>query len=104
MAFRVIFHPRAQRDLDDIYDYVSDKSSPKVAADFVASIRNYCLGFSTFPLRGATRDDISPGVRIVGYRRRISIAFSVIGEAVWIVGLYYSGRNIKHFGWNIPDD
>lgn len=35
-----------------------------------------------------------PGLRIVGYRRAVSIAFAVEGERVLILGIFYGGRNI----------
>ena len=90
---RVVFHPRAKRELDELYDYISEHGSSQQAANFVAKIRDYCLGFSTFPERGTPRDDIEPGVRIVGFRRRVSIVFTVTETEVWILGIYYGGRN-----------
>ncbi|MEI9413255.1 hypothetical protein [Mesorhizobium salmacidum] len=36
-----------------------------------------------------------PGLRIVGCRRWISIAFAVEGEQVLILGIFYAGRNIN---------
>lgn len=35
-----------------------------------------------------------PGLRIVGYRRAVSIAFAVESEQVLILGIFYAGRNI----------
>lgn len=35
-----------------------------------------------------------PGVRLVGYRRTVSIAFAIEGERVLILGIFYGGRNI----------
>ena len=90
---RVVFHPRARRELDELYDYISENGSPRQAGEFVSKIRDYCLGFSTFPERGTRRDDIEPGVRVVGFRRRVSIVFTVTENEVWILGIYYGGRN-----------
>jgi toxin ParE1/3/4 len=90
----VLFHPRAKRELEELYDYVADQGGPQQAANFVGKIRDYCLGFSIFPERGIRRDDIEPGVRVVGYRRRVSIVFSVTNTEVWILGIYYGGRSL----------
>lgn len=90
---RVVFHPRAKRELEELYDYIADRGSPESGANFVSKVRDYCLAFSTFPERGARRDDIEPGLRVVGFRRRVSIAFSVTDDEVWILGIYYGGRN-----------
>lgn len=35
-----------------------------------------------------------PGLRIIGYRRAVSIALAVDGERVPILGIFYAGRNI----------
>jgi toxin ParE1/3/4 len=35
-----------------------------------------------------------PGLRIIGHRRAISIAFAVEGERVLILGIFYAARNI----------
>ncbi|TPM10028.1 type II toxin-antitoxin system RelE/ParE family toxin [Mesorhizobium sp. B2-3-11] len=57
-------------------------ASPTIVWNFITGIRDHCLGLSTFPLRGAERIAIMPGLRIVGCRRWISIAFAVEGEQV----------------------
>lgn len=99
MEYRVIFHPRAVRELNELHDYIAEQGSPRRARDFVGRIRDHCLGFATFPERGTVRDDIMPGVRVSGFRRRVSIVFSVEADAVWILGIFYGGRNVdlSHF-------
>ena len=94
-GYKVVFDWRAQQELTELYDYIHDESGADRAASFVADIRDYCLGFATFPERGTLREDIAPGIRIVGYRRRVSIAFRVSGEQVLILGIFYGGRNIE---------
>lgn len=94
MGYRIVFHPLAEQELVDLYTYIDDNAGPGRAGAFVAGIQNYCLGLSTFPKRGTVRDDIMPGVRIVGYRRSVSIAFSVTADTVFILGFFYGGRNI----------
>ena len=94
MEYRVAFHPRAVRELYELADYIGEHSSPARATAFVDRIRDYCLGFATFPERGTLRDDLGPGVRLVGFRRRVSITFAVRGDVVHILGIFYGGRNI----------
>lgn len=60
----------------------------------VATIYGYCLGFETFPERGMVRDDIRPGLRLAGFRRRATIAFVVSGDAVIILRMFHAGRDI----------
>ena len=92
--YQVIFHPRAQRDLIELHDYIEEQSSSSQAGIFISAIRDYCLNFATFPARGTVRSDLGEGVRVVGFRRRVSVVFSVEGDAVWILGIFYGGRSI----------
>ena len=94
MEYRIAFHPKAEAELEQLYDDIADRASPAIAWNFVAGIRDHCVGLSTFPQRGTERVEIMPGLRIVGYRRAVSIAFAVEGERVLILGVFYAGRNI----------
>jgi toxin ParE1/3/4 len=100
MPHRVLFHPAAWRELIDIHDYIAAQAGPARAAKFAGEIRDYCLGLADVPERGTRRDDIAPGARLVGFRRRVSIVFKVDDATVTIVGIYYGGRNIAP----LPDD
>lgn len=57
-------------------------------------IRDHCLGLATFPQRDTEWGEPMPGLRIVGCRRAVSIAFAAEGERVLILGIFYAGRNI----------
>ena len=94
MEYRIVFHAKAEAELEQLYDDIAERASPAVAWDFVAGIRDHCLGLSTFPQCGTERVEIVPGLRIIGYRRAVSIAFAVDGERVLILGIFYAGRNI----------
>ena len=47
-----------------------------------------------FPERGRQRDDLRPGLRIVGFERRVSIAFHVSPDTLVIDRIFYGGRDI----------
>lgn len=94
MEYRIVFHAKAEAELEQLYDDIAERASPAVAWDFVAGIRDHCLGLSAFPQRGTERVEIMPGLRIIGYRRAVSIVFAVDGERVLILGIFYAGRNI----------
>jgi toxin ParE1/3/4 len=53
----------------------------------------YCLGFDIASERGHRRDDVSPGLRIVGFERRVTIAFVADENQVTILRLFYGGQN-----------
>ena len=93
MTPRTVFTPEAEQHLVDLYRYIAADGYPEAAARFTDSIVAFCEDIATMPLRGRARDDIRPGLRIIGYRRRVVIAFLVLEEVVVIVGVFYGGRD-----------
>lgn len=75
--------------------YIAQASSERRAADFVDAIVDYCDKLRTFPKRGLKRDDLRPGLRTLGFRRRVTILFEVSQETTTILGIYYGGRNYE---------
>lgn len=94
MDHQVVFHPAAESELESLYDHIAERASPSIAWNFIAGIRDQCLSLSTFPQRGTERSETVPGLRIIGYRRVVSIAFAVEGRRVLILGVFYGGRDI----------
>ena len=90
-----IFSPEARDDLLRLYDWLADAAGPAIAMSYVERIEAYCDGFRTAGERGTLRNEIRPGLRIIGFEKRISIAFTVDEERVNILRLFYGGRN-----WN----
>ena len=77
-----------------MYDYIAERAGTAVADRFTGAIVDYCEGFTTAPRRGTRRDDLRRGLRTIGFRRRVTIAFSVEGDLVTILGIFYRGRDI----------
>jgi toxin ParE1/3/4 len=69
--------PEAQDDLLQFYDYIEAQSGPARARAYTERIFSYCLGFATLPERGTRRDDLRPGLGVVGFARRVTIAFHI---------------------------
>ncbi len=95
MTHRVVFSERAERQLDTLYAVVEQGSGSVRAEGFTGGIVAFCLGLSLFPERGTRRDDLRPGLHGLGYRRRVSIAFTVEPGVVVIVGIYYGGQDYE---------
>ena len=89
----VVITRRAERDLARHLDHLVPLAGERTARLFIDRIIDYCGTFETFPLRGSSRDDIKPGLRIVGYRRQASIAFSVTDDTVYILRIFMRGMN-----------
>ena len=90
----VTYSARARRQLLALYIYIAERSGVRRANDYIARIERYCQGFTTFPHRGTRCDDISPGLRIIGFERRVTIAFRVFADEVVIAQILYGGQDI----------
>ena len=89
----VIFSPEATNDLLALYDWIADAAGPETAISYIDRLEAYCRDFITASERGHRRDDIREGLRVVGFERRITIAFTVDTDRVTILRLFYAGRD-----------
>ena len=92
---RVIFTPLAERQIDDLHEYIAIHASESRADSYVGRIVAFCSGLGTFPLRGQQRDDLLPGLRTTGFERRVTIAFVVTSDTVLIEGIFYGGQDFE---------
>jgi toxin ParE1/3/4 len=53
------------------------------------------MALATFPQRGTRHDDISRGLRTIGFERRDTIVFQVTRAEVAIVRICYGGRDYE---------
>jgi toxin ParE1/3/4 len=95
VRYRVAYSTRALAQLEALYLYIADAAGPERAMAFVSSITDYCDGLKTFPLRGTLREDIRPGLRLLGFRRRVTIALAVTDDTVSILGVFYGGQDVE---------
>jgi toxin ParE1/3/4 len=79
----------------ELLAYLVPEAREKIARAWIDRLIFYCEGFATFPERGTRRDDIAPGLRTVGYRRRATIAFRVDGNIVVILRMLHGGRALE---------
>lgn len=85
----------AEADVAWIYRFVRRKSaSTEVARNYVGRIRAFLKEFEMFPERGTIRD-IRDGMRIVGFERRVSIAFIVEDNEVVVLRILYAGQQFR---------
>ncbi|KPB00219.1 type II toxin-antitoxin system RelE/ParE family toxin [Ahrensia marina] len=89
----VEFSPEARGDLFALYNWISDKASPAIAMGYIERIETYCEDFDFASKRGQSRDDIRSGLRIVGFEKRLTIAFIVSDSIITILRIFYGGQN-----------
>lgn len=94
MQYRVVYHGKAEAELDELYEHVASLAGLAVAGNYIDGIHDFIDGLTTFPERGTVREGSIPGLRIIGYRRSVSIAFVVRDGMVMILGVFHRGRNI----------
>lgn len=90
----VTFTPQARDDLLGIGDWIAERAGTEIALSYVRRLEDYCFGFEFAGERGHRRDDLSPGMRVVGFERRIAIVFTVSDHEVIILRLYSGGQNL----------
>lgn len=74
---------------------IAAAGSAEVAACYTEAIVAYCEELVAFLYRGSARDDSRSGLRTVGFRRRVVIAFAVLDKTVAIIGVFYGGRDYE---------
>jgi toxin ParE1/3/4 len=94
VAHEIVFSPEARADLEQLYLYIAERAGEDIALSYVERIESYCLSFADFPGRGLSRDDLTPGLRVIGFERRVSIAFHVDRGRVTFVRILYGGRDL----------
>jgi plasmid stabilization system protein ParE len=53
------------------------------------------MSLESLPRRGTLRDDIRPGLRLIGFERRALIAFRIKRRSVAILRILYGGRSVE---------
>ncbi|WP_027052249.1 type II toxin-antitoxin system RelE/ParE family toxin [Mesorhizobium erdmanii] len=94
MTHRVAFSKAAEQDLLDLLTYLVPQAGERIARAYVDRLIDYCSAFGNFPERGTRHDDVRPGLRTVGYRRRATIAFTVKDKTVTIIRIFHGGRDV----------
>ena len=96
MTGRINLTPEAERQLNDIDDWIAKQATADIARRFVSAILDHIDGILVFPLAGRPRDDVRPGMRTTTYKKRTLIAYAVdesAGEAVVnVLGVFHGGQ------------
>jgi toxin ParE1/3/4 len=69
VASKVVFRRRAEERLIELYAFIAIQAGPAIAIGYIRRIREACQALAYFPERGHRRDDILPGLRVVGFER-----------------------------------
>jgi len=89
----VVLSPEARADLLALYDWIAEAASPEIAVGYVERLETYVRSFDVASERGRARDDIRQGLRITGFKRRVTVVFTVTDTKVTILRLFYGGQD-----------
>ena len=84
--------------------YLSEKASPTIAHNYLMRIKSFCLSLETFPQRGTELPGNPPGIRMVGFERRVTILFRIEENAIRILRVLFGGQDIPPAIKAIPKD
>ena len=89
---KVVLRPDAEDDLVAIHDFIADEAGARIADGYLRRLEAAIFALSNFPSRGTLRPDIGQGVRMMGFERRVTLLFRVLGSEVEILRVLYGGR------------
>jgi plasmid stabilization system protein ParE len=92
--FRVRISERADRQLSELERWIEGEASVPIARRYREAIVAHCFTLETFPSRGTPKDHLRSGLRTIGFRGRVSIAYVVDGNDVVIVAIAGAGRDM----------
>ncbi|WP_417519117.1 type II toxin-antitoxin system RelE/ParE family toxin [Minwuia sp.] len=92
---KLVYTRRATRHLAEIWNWITENADERTADGYVDRIHRHCETLIPFPQRGDRKDHILPGLRTIGFERRVVIAFVVIDEMIVVEGILYGGRDIE---------
>ena len=90
---KIILAPEATDNLSNLAVWISEAASQGVARNYVARVKAYLTGFDLASERGALRNDLRPGLRTVGFERRLTIAFTTTEPEVRMLRVFRAGRD-----------
>lgn len=97
MTGRITFTPEAERQLNELDDWITKAVSAAIARRFVSAVLDHIDGILVFPLAGRARDDVRAGMRVTTYKKRTLVAYEVdesSGELVVnILGIFDGRQN-----------
>jgi toxin ParE1/3/4 len=89
----VVVTRAARSDLAAVYDHIAAEVSHRVARAYVQRVEAWLATFDIAAERGTLRDDLQPGLRTIGFERRVTAAFTVEDARVVILRLFSGGQD-----------
>ena len=95
VTLEVVWRPDARDDLYEIYDWVAGRADPDTAYGYAARIEAKAQRIGRYPDGGTPRAYLGAKVRTITFERRIIIVYHVDTDAVTILRLFHSARDLR---------
>jgi toxin ParE1/3/4 len=89
----IIWSADAERDIDDIWDYLASEASVRVADEVVRNIFRACEKLISYPSLGRPRDNLIPGVRSI-LAHPYAVFYRTSGSNIEIARVLHQRRDI----------
>ncbi len=94
----VVFSRDALLDLQDIYIWIAASGNGPITAErYTRRIEERCLEIGDAPDVGRSRDDLFPGLKLLAFERRATIAYRTLEGVVEILNIFGTGRDYEAF-------
>lgn len=90
---KVVYSDQAQTDLLEMELWLEARAGKVRARSYVDRLIDKCEKLEFASKRGTQRNDISPGLRTIGFERRVTIVFVVDETQAEIVRIFPYGRD-----------
>jgi len=94
--YKVSYRLQAEADLDSLHRSLSERHSPEFADRYLERLAVYLRSFEFAPHRGTQRS--RPGLRIVGWKKQLTIGFRVYERPRQVVIFFIAGRGRNVLG------
>ena len=94
---KVMLRLAAEKDPTEFYHYIAERSGyPERAMAYIRRMRVYCETLASFPERGRRREDLRRGLWVIGFERRVVIAYTILDTGDIEIGrIFYGGRDYE---------
>ena len=97
MTGRINYTPEADKQLNELDNWITKAASAEIARRVVSAILDHIDGILVFPLAGRARDDVRPGMRTSTFTKKTLVAYEVDESSselvVNILGVFHGGQD-----------
>ncbi len=91
---RIVKHPQALQDLDDIWDYIAE-DNPRAADSFIDKIESKCITLANHPEIGPRCETLSPALRFLAINSYL-IFYHPLDDGIEVVRVLHGARDIDN--------